>query len=282
MADLTFYDAAFPPFAPPACDGVCIYIGGDTVHVWTTEEIGLQAARYRLPIFVRSNPRGVFGVAADVNAAVRQLAAIGAPRGTLVAWDMETAADKAYVAGVYAGLAAHGYVLIVYGSESTVMGNDAPDGLYWGADWTDHSHLARGDSMTQWVSFSGFDLDVAESTLPFWDTQPKPLKPPPKPAPVPVPVPVPAWQEALMNKLPVLAEGTADKQGEVFFVHRAQALVKVYGEITDLPDAARQEVTGVFDGATATAVRAVQAHHSLTADGIVGPQTWGLLVTGKP
>jgi len=279
MADLTFYDAAFPPASPPECDGVCLYIGGDAVHVWTAEEIGMQAARYRLPIFVRSNPRGVFGVAADINAALHQLAAIGAPKGTLVAWDMETAADKAYIAGVYAGLTAHGYVLIVYGSQSTVMGDDNPDGLYWGADWTSHSHLARGDSMTQWVSFSGFDLSVAESSLPFWDTQPKPLKPPPKPAPTPVPVP--AWQEAILNTLPVLSEGAVDEPGHVWFVHRAQALIRLYGEITNLPEAAAQQVTGTFDAATKQAVIAVQAHHGLTQDGIIGPLTWGLLVAGS-
>ena len=134
---------------------------------------------------------------------------------------------------------------------------------------------------TQWTNAAlGRNLDESVLAAEFFGPPPAPKPAPPKPAPVPVPVP--AWQETMMNNLPVLSEGTADKQGEVFFVHRAQALVKVYGEITDLPDAARQEVTGVFDGATAAAVRAVQAHHSLTADGIVGPQTWGLLVTGKP
>jgi hypothetical protein len=199
MADLTFYDAAWPPDPAPVTDGVCIYIGGDATHVWTAEEIGMQPARYRLPIFVRSNPRGLAGVAADVNAALRQLAAIKAPRGILVAWDMETAADKTYIAGVYAGLAAAGYELIVYGSQSDVMGNDNPDGLYWGADWTSHSHLARGDAMTQWVSFSGYDLDLAESSLPFWDTQAKAPKPPVKPA-------APAVREWTTEGLDSLAE----------------------------------------------------------------------------
>ena len=56
---LRFYDAAYPPAKPPAADGVCIYIGGDTPHVWTLAEIEAQPARYRLPIFVRSNPAGI-------------------------------------------------------------------------------------------------------------------------------------------------------------------------------------------------------------------------------
>jgi len=278
MTGLTFYDAAFPPASPPPADGVVIYIGGDAVHVWTAEEIGMQPARYRLPVFVRSNPRGVAGVAADVNAALRQLTAIGAPRGTLCAWDMETAVDKAYISGVYAGLAAHGYMLIVYGSQSTVMGNDAPDGLYWGADWTSHSHLARGDAMTQWVSFSGFDLSVAESTLPFWDTQ---AKPPAPPAPKPAPPSVPAWQEAIMNKLPVLQEGDTDHAGQVFFVHRMQALIKAVGESKVLGLAAGQEITGTFDAATKAALEQVQASWSVTVDGVCGPVGWSILVAGS-
>ena len=55
---LTFYDAAWPPARPPVADGCCIYIGGDTPHVWSLADIASQRARYRLPIFVRSNPPG--------------------------------------------------------------------------------------------------------------------------------------------------------------------------------------------------------------------------------
>lgn len=178
MGDLTFYDAAFPPADPPPVDGVCIYIGGDTPHVWTAEEIGMQGARYRLPIFVRSNPPGP-GPAADVAAAVSRLRAIGTPKGKLVAWDLETAADPVYIRGVATGLKSAGYVLIIYGSESTVRGNDVADGLYFGADWTSVPHLHSGDAMTQYVSFSGFDEELARPGLPFWDTQP----PKPRPAP---------------------------------------------------------------------------------------------------
>jgi hypothetical protein len=202
MPDLTFYDAAWPPDPPPATDGVCIYIGGDTPHVWTAEEIGMQPARYRLPVFVRSDPRGIAGVASDVNAALAQLAAIKAPRGILVAWDMETAADKTYVAGVYTGLSAHGYELIIYGSQSDVMGNDNPDGLYWGADWTGAPHLARGDVMTQWVSFAAYDEDTAKPGLKFWDTQAKPPAPPAAKAAAPS---VREWTTAGQDSLAALA-----------------------------------------------------------------------------
>jgi peptidoglycan hydrolase-like protein with peptidoglycan-binding domain len=105
---------------------------------------------------------------------------------------------------------------------------------------------------------------------------------PPKPTPAPAPPSVPAWQETMMNKLPVLTEGAEDKAGQVFFVHRLTALVKTYGEITGLPDVACQEIGGTFDAPTAANVRAVQAHASIAADGTVGPMTWGVLVTGAP
>ena len=102
-----------------------------------------------------------------------------------------------------------------------------------------------------------------------------------KPKP-PVPPVIPAWQEKIMNTLPVLAEGAQDEPGHVFYVGRMQALVAEYGRITGLPAAAAQEPTGVFDAATKTAVQAVQEHMHLTQDGIVGPVTWGVLITGAP
>ena len=74
------------------------------------------------------------------------------------------------------------------------------------------------------------------------------------------PRPVPAWQEAMLNKLPTLSEGAEDKAGQVFYVHSAQALVHLYGQITGLADAACQMVTGNYEAATAACVRAVQGH----------------------
>ena len=105
---------------------------------------------------------------------------------------------------------------------------------------------------------------------------------PPKPAPAPAPPSIPAWQETMMNKLPVLQEGAADHAGAVCYVHRMQALVKAVGEIKNLDLAVCQEITATFDATTKAAVQQVQASFNLAADGIVGPQTWGALVTGAP
>ena len=103
-----------------------------------------------------------------------------------------------------------------------------------------------------------------------------------KPKPEPVPPSIPAWQEKIMNALPTLAEGAHDEAGHVFFVGRLQALVAEYGRITDLAAAACLGVSGVFDGATGVAVRAVQEHAGITQDQVVGPQTWSVLLTGAP
>lgn len=103
-------------------------------------------------------------------------------------------------------------------------------------------------------------------------------KPAPAPPPKPAPPSIPAWQEELMNKLPVLQEGATDEAGHVFYVHRMQALVAVYGQIAGVAEPA-VAADGVFGPVTAEAVRAVQAHAGITEDG-VGPQTWAVLVTG--
>ena len=131
MGFLSFYDSAYPPANPPAgMNGVGGYLGGDTPHVWDKADWDSQHVRYRLPIFVRSDPPGP-GAATDVASALFQLRYLGAPKGILVAWDMETAADAAYIKQVYDLMTQEGYKLIVYGSQSSIFGNQNPDGLYW-------------------------------------------------------------------------------------------------------------------------------------------------------
>jgi hypothetical protein len=184
---LRWLDASTPPASyPSGFDGIAFYIGGDTPHIWTTEEIAACPYRYRLPIFVRSDP-AASGVAAatDVQSALARLTSISAPKGTLVAWDSETSVDPQYIQQVYTDLHAADYMLIDYGSQNYVFGNQNPDGYYWGADWTNTPHLVAGEVMTQYASLSGWDDSWASPTnsagnaLPYWDTR----------APVPPPVP---------------------------------------------------------------------------------------------
>jgi Putative peptidoglycan binding domain len=253
---LTFYDAAYPPDSPPVTDGVCFYIGGNTPHVWTVENIAAQKARYRLPIFVRSDPTSA-SATVDVVAAVTQLHVIGAPRGCLVAWDTETADNPLYISGVYRNLTAAGYTLIVYGSQSIVAENQNPNGLYWGADWTGSPHLHGGDAMTQYVSFTAYDESDAKVGLPFWDTK----------AVIPSPISsIPAWQEQLMESLPVVEQGAT---GDL--VRTIQGLCCARGHTT--------AIDGSFGAQTTIAVRDAQSG-KVTVDGIVGSETWPVLITG--
>lgn len=245
MGDLTFIDSAYPLGSYPAnVNGVAFYIGGDTPHVWSVPEIDACPYRFRLPVFTRSNPPGP-GASSDASVAVARLHTIGAPTGTLVAWDSETSADASYIDGVYTVLKGNGYTLIVYGSQSTVLENQNPDGLYWGAQWTDVPHLIPGEGMTQYVSFASYDESLALSTLPFWDT----AGPPPPPDPYPV--------------ITLGATGPA--------VVTLQQCLNVWG--------AKLTVDGVFGQVTFAAVKTFQLAHMLTVDGIVGPATWAVLKT---
>lgn len=245
-----FYDAAYPPTSPPTADGVCFYIGGDTPHVWTDAEIAAQHYRFRLPVFVRSNPQNA-SATGDVADAVTRLRHLRAPAGSLVAWDVEMAVDSQYIFDVHHALTMAGYTLIVYGSQSTVLRNDNPDGLYWGADWTGVPHLAGHNAMTQFVSFKTYDVSVAVESLPFWDTKPGAVT---------------GWQEKMMKSLPTLANGAKGTD-----VKTVQALCCARGHITALD--------GNFGPQTELAVRAVQTAAGIRVDGIVGPQTWPALMS---
>jgi hypothetical protein len=255
-ATLTFYDAAYPPAHPPKTDGVAFYIGGDTPHVWTTAEIAAQHTRYRLPVYVRSNTSGA-SATADVMQATSRLHAIGAPKGTLVAWDLEVAIDPGYILAVYRQMTVAGYILIVYGSQSVVLGNKNPDGLYWGADWTNVPHFAHNDEMTQFISFASYDESVALASLPFWDTHPS----------APHPVPAPSWEDKLMASLPTVNTGSVGP-----IVKTVQGLCCARGHLT--------AIDGTFGPQTKLAVESVQKSVKINADGVVGPKTWPVLING--
>jgi hypothetical protein len=169
---LSFVDAATPgSIQDGPYDGTCYYLGGDTPHVWTKAELDARPERYRLGIFVRSNPIGTTQAINDVHTCLAQLVLMGQPKGTLVCLDMETAQDPTYVIAFCTSMLEADYPVIVYGSQSDVFGNHNPEGLYFGAEWTGTPHLASGDAMTQYVSFTGYDIDQAKPSLPFWDTK---------------------------------------------------------------------------------------------------------------
>jgi peptidoglycan hydrolase-like protein with peptidoglycan-binding domain len=200
--------------------------------------------------------------------------------------DIETGdATPAQAAGWYARQQARGVARpCLYASASVMQADVVPlvqaAGILrgavrlWSAHYTMAAHICgpgtcRAMSIsadgTQWTDRAmGRNLDESLLADGFFGT-----------------APAPDWQEALMNRLPVLKQGDTDKAGQVFYVHRAQALIRVYGEINGITAAACIGVTGTFDGPTAVAVKAIQASKKLAVDGVVGPMTWGVLVTGS-
>lgn len=168
------YDAAYAPSSPPAWEVVAGYIGGNAVHVWSDEEWASQSARYRLPIFVRSNPEDHVA-ARDAAAALARLRQLGMPHGCAVALDLETAVNPPYVKAFDAALVAAGYVVLAYGSAATIFSNPRPSGGYWAAHYTGEDHMEPRAVATQWASDrqlgKPWDVSTVADSVPLWDTR---------------------------------------------------------------------------------------------------------------
>lgn len=239
--DLKFYDAAFKPDPEPSgFDGVAFYIGGDTPNVWTRAEVESTGERFRLPIFVRSDPAQA-NPSKDASSAEAQLNVLGAPKGILVALDSETSVDANYVAQFYYNMRNAGFPVIDYGSVSSVFGNNIPDGYYWGAHWTNRPHLDPGTDMTQWEALGAYDESLAIPTLPFWDTHATPLH--------------------LMPVLPLLREGDTGH-----YVKAAQALLVANDRTL--------AIDGIFGPITHNAVVLFQGANRIPITGEVNVPTW--------
>lgn len=180
-------DSAYPPATYPTevggkpVVGWCVYIGGNTPHVWTEAEIAHLMAqpwcRYVLPVYVRSRPTGVDQAQRDAAAAIAWSKAHNQPRGTLVMWDYETAVNSAYELAVDAALrAGDGDLEVLYGSKSTVVQNTAPSGGYDEADWTGADH-APASMAVQFLATAGYDMNDFRDSAPLWDLHPAPPAP---------------------------------------------------------------------------------------------------------
>lgn len=87
--------------------------------------------------------------------------------------------------------------------------------------------------------------------------------------PPPPPPPPQKWQDSMMQALPTLSPSPRASMP----VRRMQALLS--------PAGAPVAADGIFGPATEAAVRHIQAAHKLAEDGVVGPHTWAVLVTGS-
>jgi hypothetical protein len=74
------------------------------------------------------------------------------------------------------------------------------------------------------------------------------------------------WMEAMVNKLPQVGKGDT---GESVETVQGLLLARSHPEVT---------LNGEFDATTEAAVKAVQKWGGVTADGVVGPDTWPVLL----
>jgi hypothetical protein len=189
----SFYDAAFPPADPPVTDGVLIYAGGDTPHVWTDEEIAALVARFRLPCWVRSNPTS-FSPVTDAQVFLVWLKAHGAPAGSTTVLDLETAVDAPYVTTFGYILNHAGFYVLPYGSSSTLFRNPVLNG-YFVAE-PGETVIPANCVAVQYGQGGGgkWDLDELSDSIPLWDTKPSTV-PTSTPAPAPAPAPAPSTEK---------------------------------------------------------------------------------------
>jgi hypothetical protein len=145
MALSLVQDAAFPTGAALQ-PGVIVsagYIGGDAIHVWTATDWAHWGTRYRVPIWVRSDPQNV-DPTTDGQACLAALQAVGAPPP---------------------------YLVLPYGSSSTIFQNPQVDG-YWVAFYDGIPELtgAPGEVAKQFQNTPTYDLSVIDQAVPTWDT----------------------------------------------------------------------------------------------------------------
>jgi hypothetical protein len=164
----------------PRCNA--IYIGGNTPHVYTAEQISLPTNEYRLPIWVYGKGRNA---KSDALAAIDFVTKHGMPKGKLICLDMETTVDMAYSSTFHNTITAAGFGYVVYESES-VSGNFVGSNGRWGAEWNKVIHIAVGDWATQYASASmighPFDISAVSSFSSLWQYHKPPVvKPPPPP-----------------------------------------------------------------------------------------------------
>lgn len=175
------YDNAYPiPGGIVGTDTVLIYSGGDTPHVWSAAEVAGQPERFRLPAYVRSYA-GV-DPHADATAFIQWLASVHAPPGIATVLDLEELVDPAYVASFGGAMHAAGFLVLPYGSTSTLFRNPKLDG-YFVAD-PGAGSMYSGAVATQFLYAGSYDLSWIDDSVPLWDTAP-PIVPPVTPPPLP-------------------------------------------------------------------------------------------------
>lgn len=181
--------AVIPPELHELPRGNAFYIGGDTPHIWTKEQIVRQANAFRLPIWVYNPEKhGAASAVIDSAECVKALREIGVPSGKLVALDMETFIDPEYTKAFSDGITDSGYKYLLYESASDTSNFVGPIGR-WDADWTGKRHINDGSWGTQYADSTQlghpFDISAVSSVDDLWNIKADQNPPPPIPKPTP-------------------------------------------------------------------------------------------------
>ena len=138
MSLYQMFDAAYPPSSPyPGCQAVAGYIGGNTPHVWTTDQWKRFSHLRQFPIWTGYSEANPTHHGQQAVAAMRKLGwAARLPNRRAVIVDEETEVNAAWINAFAAVLWAAGYQTFIYGSLATVLDNPPEEG-YLIADWND-------------------------------------------------------------------------------------------------------------------------------------------------
>jgi hypothetical protein len=176
MMTKRMWDAISPNAGPATWEVAAGYIpGGDAFHGWTDSEWRSERARYRLPIFVRSNPNDAAQGHTEGLVTLAWCNRHAQPKGTTVALDLETAINRAYVNAFSTTVLNGGYQTVAYGSLSSLYSNPKPSGGFWSAHWTGTPHIEQGSVATQYANPGAYDSSLILDTVPLWDTHAAPI-----------------------------------------------------------------------------------------------------------
>jgi hypothetical protein len=241
MTNLTMYDAVTPSNIPASAAYVAGYVGG----LWPTYTTLLKQ-------FPRATILSI-AINSSENAECLDVETGDATIADIPAWVKRQLSDKVYRPVIYSSVANMGNVL------STLAANNISrqSVRLWSAHYSNGNHICGPSSCgqvrqdmdgTQWTdNANGKSLDQSSLDSNFF---------------IATTVTAPTTT--------ISTPATIQNGSTGLYVTRAQAILN---HVFDQDIA----IDGDFGPATETTVKAVQSNHGLTADGIIGVETWRLI-----
>jgi hypothetical protein len=156
------FDAADPNEIPQLDNNAAVIAGylnpGDPLRPWKAKDWAKFPKHRKLPILVRSDPTGKSEAEDDAFAGMQNLYDLGALE-CLVALDIETALDPAYVTRFGTILNTYGYRVLPYGSRDNLLSLPKLDGRWLAAPGMSFGDFPRADDIRaiQNVYETGYD-----------------------------------------------------------------------------------------------------------------------------